>query len=419
MRRLAILLFGQTEKPVEHDKKPDAKERDKNDSRSQGRNRRPDARRNNRNRNKPGSQKAEHRDNTNTPENGEKKTRQPRQNRKPQQEKQPELDAVKTEPDAVKTDREEESSPSTRPPRREGDKRRSPRQRRQRQEVPADLLAAVEVPVAETLQTEPLTDQTKTVSHKEKSPLSSDTDKPSRQADEGLTEPTTANDTATASVQTEENNQGPLKLSVDSDDAADDESAEMPMTEVTTVVDERVDETRDIKAIDKPGQPAETNAEKEAEPARKNTETHEVDEAIAKTEPSSFTADMEAATSEVAVIPSVDAVIPDTEDKAVSETTDESAPEVIDDGQKQPARASNDPRIAPRPVAKIDIATDTRTKPLPQPLDTSQPSPVNVEPVNIPRAINDPRTQNRDKEAGPSATTAIEKAVEASKTETV
>lgn len=128
---------------------------------------------------------------------------------------------------------------------------------------------------------------------------------------------------------------------------------------------------------------------------------------------------MEAATSEVAVIPSVDAVIPDTEDKAVSETTDESAPEVIDDGQKQPARASNDPRIAPRPVAKIDIATDTRTKPLPQPLDTSQPSPVNVEPVNIPRAINDPRTQNRDKEAGPSATTAIEKAVEASKTETV
>ncbi|PHS73559.1 MAG: ribonuclease E [Porticoccus sp.] len=432
LRRLAILLFGKTEKPVEHDKKPGSKERDKNDGRSQGRNRRPDARRNNRNRNKPGGQKADQRESTNTPENGERKTRQPRQNRKPQQEKQPELDAVKTEPDAVKTDREEESSQSTRPPRREGDKRRSPRQRRQRQEVPAELLAAVEVPVAETLQAEPLTDQTKTVSHTEKSPLSSDTDKPSRQADEGLTEPTTANDTATASVQTEENNQGPLKLSVDSDDAADDESAEMPMTEVTTVVDERVDETRDIKAIDKPGQPAETNAEKEAEPARKNTETHEVDEPLAdehlaKAEPSSSAVDMEAATSEEPLTPLHDAVIPDTVDEAVSETTeesapeltDESAPELIDNAQKQPARASNDPRVAPRPVVKIDIATDTRSKPLPQPLDTSQPSPVTVSPVNIPRAINDPRAQNRDEETGSSETTAIEKAVGASKTETV
>ncbi|WP_438958874.1 ribonuclease E [Porticoccus sp.] len=427
LRRLAILLFGKTEKPVEHDKKPGSKERDKNDGRSQGRNRRPDARRNNRNRNKPGGQKADQRESTNTPENGERKTRQPRQNRKPQQEKQPELDAVKTEPDAVKTDREEESSQSTRPPRREGDKRRSPRQRRQRQEVPAELLAAVEVPVAKTLQAEPLTDQTKTVSHTEKSPLSSDTDKPSRQADEGLTEPTTANDTATASVQTEENNQGPLKLSVDSDDAADDESAEMPMTEVTTVVDERVDETRDIKAIDKPGQPAETNAEKEAEPARKNTETHEVDEPIAKAEPSSFAADMETATSEEPLTPLHDTVIPDTVDEAVSETmeefapelTDESAPELIDNAQKQPARASNDPRVAPRPVVKIDIATDTRSKPLPQPLDTSQPSPVTVSLVNIPRAINDPRAQNRDEETGSSETTAIEKAVGASKTETV
>ncbi|WP_297190241.1 ribonuclease E [uncultured Porticoccus sp.] len=419
LRRLAILLFGKTEKPVEHDTKPGSKERDKNDSRSQGRNRRPDARRNNRNRNKPGNQKAEHRDNTNTPENGEKKTRQPRQNRKPQQEKQPELDAVKTEPDALKTDREEESSPSTRPPRREGDKRRSPRQRRQRQEVPAELLAAVEATVAETLQTEPLTDQTKTVTHTENSPRPSDTDKPSRQADKDLTEPTTANDTITTSSQVEASNQGPLKLSVDSDDAADDENAEVPMSEVTTVVDERADETRDIKAIDKPGQRAETNAEDEAEPARKNTETSDGGESLTKAESPSSATEMEATTSEEAVIPSDDAVIPDIVDEAVSEPTDQSAPGLIDDGQKQPTRASNDPRIAPRPVEKIDIATDTRTKPLPQPLDTSQPSPVTVEPVKIPRAINDPRTQSGDKEGGSLETTAIEKAVEASKTETV
>lgn len=426
LRRLATLLFGKTEKPVEHDKQPGSKERDKNDGRSQGRNSRPDARRNNRNRNKPGGQKTDQRDSANTPENGERKTRQPRQNRKPQQEKQPEVDTVKT-------DREEETTNtnSTRPPRREGDKRRAPRQRRQRQEVPAELLAAVEAPVGETLQAEPLTDLTKTATHTEKSPLSSDTDKPSRQSDKDLAEPTVANDTTMVSDQAEANNQGPLNLSVDSDNTANHENAEMPTSEVTTEVDEQADETTDIGAIDKPGQPAETNTEEEkdgeAEQSRKNTEAPDVNEPLAKAEPSSSAADMGAATSEEPLTPLHDAVIPDTVDEAVSETTeesapeltDESAPELIDNAQKQPARASNDPRVAPRPVVKIDIATDSRNKPLPQPLDTSQPSPVTVSPVNIPRAINDPRSQNRDKETGSSETTAIEKAVGASKTETV
>ena len=240
-----------------------------------------------------------------------------------------------------------------------------------------------------------------------------------------------ANDTALVSDQAETNNQGPLNLSVDSDNAANHKNAEMPTSEVTTEVDEQADETLDIEAIDKPGQPAETNTEEEkdgeAEQARKNTETPDVNEPLAKAEPSSSAAHMGAATSEEPLTPSHNAVIPDTVDEAVSDTTEESAlepteesaPELIDDAQKQPTRASNDPRIAPRPVEKIDIATDTRTKPLPQPLDTSQPSPVTVEPVNIPRAINDPRTKNRVKEAGSSETTAIEKAVGASKTETV
>ena len=418
LRRLVTLLFGKAEKPVEHDKKPGSKERDKNDGRSQGRNRRPDARRNNRNRNKPGGQKTDQRDSANTPENGERKTRQPRQNRKPQQEKQPEVDTVKA-------DREEESTnSSTRPPRREGDKRRAPRQRRQRQEVPAELLAAVEAPVGETLQAEPLTDLTKTTTHTEKSPLSSDTDKPSRQSDKDLAEPTVANDTTMVSDQAEANNQGPLNLSVDSDNAANHENAEMPMSEATTEVNEQADDTPDIEAIES----AETNAEEEkaeeTEPARRNTETSEVDELradepLAKAESSSSDTDMGTATGEETLTPLHDAVIPDTADEAVSETTEESVTEASYNAQKQPARASNDPRIAPRPVAKIDIATDTRSKPLPQPLDTSQPSPVTVSPVNIPRAINDPRTQNRDKETGSSETTAIEKAVGASKTETV
>ncbi|MEP3857993.1 MAG: ribonuclease E [Porticoccus sp.] len=418
LHRLATLLFGKTEKPVEHDKKPGSKERDKNDGRSQGRNRRPDARRNNRNRNKPSGQKTDQRDSANTPENGERKTRQPRQNRKPQQEKQPEVDTVKA-------DREEESTnSSTRPPRREGDKRRAPRQRRQRQEVPAELLAAVEAPVGETLQAEPLTDLTKTATHTEKSPLSSDTDKPSRQSDKDLAEPTVANDTTMVSDQAEANNQGPLNLSVDSDNAANHENAEMPMSEATTEVNEQADDTPDIEAIES----AETNAEEEkaeeTEPARRNTETSEVDELradepLAKAESSSSDTDMGTAAGEETLTPLHDAVIPDTADEAVSETTEESVTEASYNAQKQPARASNDPRIAPRPVAKIDIATDTRSKPLPQPLDTSQPSPVTVSPVNIPRAINDPRTQNRDKETGSSETTAIEKAVGASKTETV
>jgi hypothetical protein len=54
-------------------------------------------------------------------------------------------------------------------------------------------------------------------------------------------------------------------------------------------------------------------------------------------------------------------------------------------------RAPNDPRTAPKPVAALQIVTQTPVVPMSQALDTSQPAPVSVAASNHQRPANDPR----------------------------
>ncbi|WP_020209696.1 ribonuclease E [Gilvimarinus chinensis] len=57
------------------------------------------------------------------------------------------------------------------------------------------------------------------------------------------------------------------------------------------------------------------------------------------------------------------------------------------------SRAQNDPRVAPKPVQKVRILTETRDRPLPRALDTSQPARVNHNPRPLQRPSNDPRVK--------------------------
>ncbi|WP_111640823.1 ribonuclease E [Marinimicrobium alkaliphilum] len=70
------------------------------------------------------------------------------------------------------------------------------------------------------------------------------------------------------------------------------------------------------------------------------------------------------------------------------------APQAKVDG-KAP-RASNDPRLAPKPLSKVEIVTETLERPQAQALDTSQPPAVEYQPRPVARPTNDPRKKNEE-----------------------
>lgn len=66
------------------------------------------------------------------------------------------------------------------------------------------------------------------------------------------------------------------------------------------------------------------------------------------------------------------------------------------DTDAAPARASNDPRLNPKPVTEVQITTQTQQRPAGQPLDTAQPAAVQHKPRRLTRPANDPRVSRSD-----------------------
>ncbi len=58
-----------------------------------------------------------------------------------------------------------------------------------------------------------------------------------------------------------------------------------------------------------------------------------------------------------------------------------------------PQRASNDPRLNPKPVTQVQIKTETEQRPAPRALDTAQPSSIEHNPRSLARPSNDPRVK--------------------------
>ncbi|MEH6469261.1 MAG: ribonuclease E, partial [Porticoccus sp.] len=166
LRRLLNALFGESKKAEVTENKGRQQARGRNDRRPQNRNRRPDDRQNSgrgRGRGKPSQ---------NSRSNGDgdknRNTQGQERNNTKQQPKKPNQEAVNKE--SGKT--EAEVTSSNRPPRREGDQRRNPRQRRQRKEVPPELLAASNAENASQEPTRTDTSEKKTqASPKETSPV--------------------------------------------------------------------------------------------------------------------------------------------------------------------------------------------------------------------------------------------------------
>jgi len=83
----------------------------------------------------------------------------------------------------------------------------------------------------------------------------------------------------------------------------------------------------------------------------------------------------------------------ETTEGAATETQNQPAPQ--ESTTAGSTRASNDPRLQPRPVTELQIVTETPAPIFSDALDTSLPAPIAVAPSNLQRPSNDPRLARR------------------------
>jgi len=384
LRRLLNLLFGESKKAEVKESKDRQQARGRNDRRPQNRNRRPDDNRNGsrgrgRGRGKPGQNSESNRNNRDASDKQEDRGSRDKQqqeltNTSPQQ-------ATNKPQDKEKGKSESEVTTNNRPPSREGDQRRSPRQRRQRREVPVELLTDADA--AKTVQASPpvVTPETQTkTTPKDKAPVvAAASEVVTAISEMAAIDVSTA---VTASENSLQRSESETATKPDIIEHQDSIPAHTPDTSVETSqghTDTVAQDTTTNEVISKA--PAQQATEEAMAPAAApnsdaTTEILLTEETSEKTN-NTEAIDIAGKETETTVVVQPEA----TNEIAVEPTTE--------------TRASNDPRSKPKPVGKVSIATDTRTQAQSQPLNTSLPSPVAVEPTQHTRPSNDPRQQRK------------------------
>ena len=279
--------------------------------------------------------------------------------------------------------------------RRPDDSRRSPRRRRERRDVPRELIeqsaallataetadaqAAKSAAPAETAEVKtssvneaPVAEQIVAVSAAIESPIEATSEaaqespavevaaeeKPSTQAPETAEQPEQVEEQAVTADADKQEQPAQAEVAEDTTQVADETT---PVAEDTVISETKAPEEQVA------GTATEEPAPAEQTPALAESET----ESGAETE------QPEAAASEA--------------DQPVSA---EAEPQQADNQASTPAsRASNDPRLTPKPVSDVTVSTERRTRPLPTALDTTKPAPVELKKSAHARAANDPRRQ--------------------------
>lgn len=231
---------------------------------------------------------------------------------------------------------------------RPNDKRRGPRRRRQRQDVPAEVLDQTAVTAEATTEATAAPVESPAVDNAAEKPA----EKPKRKRAPRKPKP------KADSVET----------------ATDTTASEAAATEAKS-------ETADTaKSEDKPARKSRPRRKPAAKPAEDATATENKSAEKASTD--KVEAAKKAAPKEKPAALKSDA-------KPSEETA---------------VRASNDPRKKPKPVSAVEVSTERRKTEKPKPAETSAPAPVAAEKPKVARASNDPRKKrNAEKsEASPS-----------------
>jgi len=364
LRRILNSLLGNGKKAETEDKNKRQQSRDRNDRRPQNRNnrnRRPDDRSNGRGRGSQGQGQGQ----------GNRDNRNRNQQQDPDNKTKSQVQR-KQAPQGQNQDRAENGN-SNRPPRREGDKRRNPRQRRQRQAVPEELLvanvAANQEPPTET------------------KPVVTDTPR-----EEKAKVPTTPTPAIKADVVEEIVPKDTSDANTTNGNAPESISQEVISAEITTPAtateNKALAETTITETLPK-------TTEKSADVVISETKTPVVEPKAPVQEEviTDSVAKSESAIAPLAETPKAPTSV--TAPEQSTATTEEPAAEAETTVSTAPFRASNDPRNAPKPIGQVTIATQTRGASEAKPLDTSQPSQVTVETSQHTRPANDPRSQRK------------------------
>ncbi|SDK15438.1 ribonuclease E [Microbulbifer yueqingensis] len=96
------------------------------------------------------------------------------------------------------------------------------------------------------------------------------------------------------------------------------------------------------------------------------------------------------------------------EEEAAAEPVAEEAAAVATPAATAPGRASNDPRVNPRPLGELAIVTEQRDMGLKQPLDTSRPAAIEHQPRALARPANDPRVAREAPQANDESDSSAE-----------
>ncbi|WP_461518114.1 ribonuclease E [Porticoccus sp.] len=395
LQRLKKFLFGSKEPQAPQKKASDTRS-GRDDQRSQGRNRRPDDRRNGRNRGRQGprsgqrdSQQQQH-GSQQQPE--EQQSRREQQPRKPRPEQQPEATITPTAAEA-------EPSTSNRPPRREGDKRRNPRQRRQRREVPAELITAMGTDAAPTdtaIGTPDTSTETKSTQTADGSRAAVPEVATKAPESSGETPAESTADVFTLAQIDTDNDAQTIEQSIEpaaTDHTALPSATSEEITEAAQPVSTEADAPQAVTQNERQDTAAEAAPETTAPTEEIETESKVVADDLAPAAvetPAEETAPEANIVDAVSNPPSADVVAAAPAIELATEAPAQNTEAAL---EPPTTRASNDPRLAPRPVGQVNVVTDIRSKPLPQPLDTSLPSPVEVKPNDFTRAANDPRAK--------------------------
>lgn len=399
LRRILNSLFGKEQQPQQKSQQGGQKSRGRNDRRPQNRNRRPDDRGNGRGRGKQSQYNRDNRDDKNRNHN--------RNNQQQDRDNSPDSNKDNNITNQKQGNQNQSASENdnnrNRPPKREGDQRRNPRQRRQRQAVPEELrnenLLANELPENESAtkselltNTEQLTDVNQPESTSTVEAISQSETQESLPVAPSIVEETPITQASTPETSVPESS-----------------VSETPATTETIVVAETVtvDTTSQTAANEDQAQPVEENTT-----ASQTTEVTATTEAIPESAVETV-ADVSIETSEETTEVTKETTTPEeqTEEPAHAEkpvatvetkidpasTAQPIEPEVQEEisaaAVAVPSRASNDPRKMPKPIGQVSITTETRAPTTARPLDTSLPAPIRIEPNQHTRPANDPRGQ--------------------------
>ena len=381
LRRLFNSLFGEKKQP-ETKAKNDSQSRGRNNRRPQNRNRSPDDRSDNR-RNGRGrgtqNQNRDNRDNRNRNSNNQQQDRDANKAKDQSQEKQ--TRSNQTPMKAGQTSIKESDNNSNRPPRREGDKRRNPRQRRQRQDVPEEL----------------------------RTTNATNADQPSSAPETAATVAAVATAPTASRASAEDSSvvDSPVKdISVTDSPivdtpvapAANEKSA---IEQETALTLETVETSANTDAT--ASAPADIATSNTVVPAEAITAAPVKETSVEK----SAALGQESAPNKNVVTETAEKTAPIVKKTAAEETTS-SLQQVTSETEESSGRASNDPRSKPKAIGEVSITTETRGPSTAKPLDTSLPSPIAIESTQKSRPANDPRGQLKTATSEPNINTGDE-----------